>query len=151
MNWDAVGAIAELAGAIGVIASLIYLARQIRQSNATDKLTATLSLQASYNEVAALFAEDGDLIATGLADLSKLDKGDQYKLSVKLNLLFGHIEFVNAHYQKGLIDRDLAKRTYEQLYWYRDREGVKQWWEQLGRDQFSSEFVAFVEGPKIDL
>ena len=32
MNWDAIGAIAELAGAIGVIASLIYLARQIRQN-----------------------------------------------------------------------------------------------------------------------
>ena len=32
MNWDAIGAIAELLGAIGVIASLIYLATQIRQS-----------------------------------------------------------------------------------------------------------------------
>ncbi len=31
MNWDAIGAIAELLGAIGVIASLIYLATQIRQ------------------------------------------------------------------------------------------------------------------------
>ncbi len=32
MNWDAIGAIAELLGAIGVIASLIYLATQIRHS-----------------------------------------------------------------------------------------------------------------------
>jgi hypothetical protein len=32
MNWDAIGAIAELLGAIGVIASLVYLATQIRQS-----------------------------------------------------------------------------------------------------------------------
>ena len=32
MNWDAIGAIAELLGAIGVIASLVYLARTIRQS-----------------------------------------------------------------------------------------------------------------------
>jgi len=30
MNWDAIGAIAELLGAIGVIASLVYLATQIR-------------------------------------------------------------------------------------------------------------------------
>jgi hypothetical protein len=30
MNWDAIGAIAELLGAIGVIASLVYLAGQIR-------------------------------------------------------------------------------------------------------------------------
>jgi hypothetical protein len=32
MNWDAIGAIAELLGAIGVIASLVYLATQVRQS-----------------------------------------------------------------------------------------------------------------------
>lgn len=32
MNWDAIGAIAELLGAIGVIVSLVYLATQIRQS-----------------------------------------------------------------------------------------------------------------------
>ena len=29
MNWDAIGAIAELLGAVGVIASLVYLATQI--------------------------------------------------------------------------------------------------------------------------
>jgi hypothetical protein len=33
MNWDAIGAVAELLGAIGVIASLVYLAVQIRQSS----------------------------------------------------------------------------------------------------------------------
>ena len=32
MNWEAVGALAELLGAFGVIASLIYLASQIRQN-----------------------------------------------------------------------------------------------------------------------
>jgi hypothetical protein len=32
MNWEAVGAIGEVAGAIGVIATLLYLATQIRQA-----------------------------------------------------------------------------------------------------------------------
>ncbi len=32
MNWDAIGAIAELLGAIGVIASLVHLTGQICQS-----------------------------------------------------------------------------------------------------------------------
>lgn len=30
MNWDALGAIAELVGAIAVVASLLYLAVQVR-------------------------------------------------------------------------------------------------------------------------
>ena len=33
MNWDAIGAIGEVLGAVGVIVTLIYLARQIRQNS----------------------------------------------------------------------------------------------------------------------
>ncbi len=39
MNWDAVGALAELAGAIGVIGSLVYLAVQIRQNSHVVRFT----------------------------------------------------------------------------------------------------------------
>ena len=151
MNWDAIGAIAELAGAIGVIASLIYLARQIRQSNATDKLTATLGVQASFNEVARLFIEGGDDVLAGLEDFSKLDESERFKLAAKLQTLYSHFDLVYSNHQKGLIDRDLVKRTYSLLYWYRDRKGVQKWWEQIGRGQFSSEFVAFAEGPEVTL
>lgn len=33
MNWDAVGAVGEVIGATAVILTLLYLARQVRQSN----------------------------------------------------------------------------------------------------------------------
>lgn len=32
MNWDAIGAIAELVGALAVVLTLAYLARQISQN-----------------------------------------------------------------------------------------------------------------------
>ena len=32
MNWEAIGAIGEVAGAVAVFASLVYLALQIRQN-----------------------------------------------------------------------------------------------------------------------
>ena len=43
MNWDAIGAIAELLGAIGVIASLVYLATQIRQNTATVRASGSVA------------------------------------------------------------------------------------------------------------
>ena len=43
MNWDAIGAIAELLGAAGVVASLIYLGVQIRQNTRTERARAFLS------------------------------------------------------------------------------------------------------------
>ncbi|MGD8698635.1 MAG: hypothetical protein PVJ43_05055 [Gemmatimonadales bacterium] len=33
MDWTAVGAVGELLGAVAVVATLLYLARQVRQSN----------------------------------------------------------------------------------------------------------------------
>ena len=50
MNWEAVGALAEGLGAIGVIVSLLYLASQVRTntraSRVEAKLTATRALLA---------------------------------------------------------------------------------------------------------
>ena len=37
MNWEAIGAFGEVAGAILVIVSVIYLARQIQQNTATSR------------------------------------------------------------------------------------------------------------------
>ena len=44
MNWDSVGAIAELLGAIGVIGSLIYVASQVRASTVASKVESKLRL-----------------------------------------------------------------------------------------------------------
>ena len=40
MNWDALSAIAESIGAIGVIVTLVYLSMQIRQNTAMMRVTA---------------------------------------------------------------------------------------------------------------
>ena len=41
MNWDAIGSVAELLGAAGVIVSLLYLSYQIRTNTKTVKAEAT--------------------------------------------------------------------------------------------------------------
>ena len=50
MNWNAVSSIAEIVGAIAVVISIIYLARQVKQSNQTTEAATTL-------EVSRLIAE----------------------------------------------------------------------------------------------
>ena len=45
MNWDAIGAIAELVGAIAVVGTLFYLAIQVRHGKeATEANTQSLEL-----------------------------------------------------------------------------------------------------------
>ena len=50
MNWDAIGSVAELLGAVGVIVSLVYLSHQIRTNTRTVKAAAT-------NETLRMWAE----------------------------------------------------------------------------------------------
>lgn len=49
MNWEAIGAIAESVGAFGVIATLIYLAIQIRSNTQENRLAATADISHEYN------------------------------------------------------------------------------------------------------
>jgi len=49
MNWDAIGALGELLGALVVVISVIYLASQVRQNTATSRADAlrTFSVEVS--------------------------------------------------------------------------------------------------------
>ena len=44
MNWEAIGSIAEILGALGVIASLLYLSVQVRQSTQATRLAMSHSV-----------------------------------------------------------------------------------------------------------
>lgn len=50
MNWDAIGAIGEWAGAIVVIATLFYLASQVKQSQKMEKAVAQRDLLQRVSE-----------------------------------------------------------------------------------------------------
>ena len=50
MNWDAIGAIGEIIGAIAVVATLFYLAIQVRETRKDAKLSA---IQAQRSAVQA--------------------------------------------------------------------------------------------------
>ncbi|MBV1930234.1 MAG: hypothetical protein KUG71_00845 [Porticoccaceae bacterium] len=68
MNWDAIGAISEAVGALGVIITLIYLATQIRQNSRTmDQHTSAVATAAEIaaadqnGRQYAILAQDSEL------------------------------------------------------------------------------------------
>jgi len=63
INWDALGAIAELAGALAVFATLIYLALQIRQySDGMNSATIQQNMIA-FNDINSMLGSDPSLAA----------------------------------------------------------------------------------------
>ena len=64
MNWEAVGAIAELLGSLAVFATLAYLAVQIRQSNIVTREQAQYHMLQNQLSYFDRLAESPDFIRT---------------------------------------------------------------------------------------
>ena len=61
MSWEAIGAIGVIGGAIAVIATLIYLAQQIKQQNASTQVSMYESILEGFNDANSLLASDEKL------------------------------------------------------------------------------------------
>jgi hypothetical protein len=155
MNWDAIGAIAELLGAIGVIASLVYLATQIRQSREqmvenTRALRAGTyqDFQRNVDEVFNRLIVDPENrrpIRLGMADYAKLNEDDAFLFQFWISSVLHTYE--NALYQRrvGLLDEERWRVQLLALSSALLNPGVGQWWNAAGYRSYSPEFVALVE------
>ena len=82
MNWDAIGAVGEILGAAAVVATLIYLARQMRQEARANTAEAMGSWLADYNGMVLEILRDPEvaqILRQGLTDFEQLSKNDQMR------------------------------------------------------------------------
>ena len=73
MNWEAVGGVAEILGAVAVVASLLYLGRQIHQANAQSQADARYSFLDAYGHMNLTMAENKGLASVFRRGLQGLD------------------------------------------------------------------------------
>jgi len=81
MDWDIVGSVGEFVGAIAVVVTLIYLTKQIRQSNTASQ---TAAIQAFFDSTSSLTRDlrtNGDLIRRGIGDWQSSSKDEQGDLN----------------------------------------------------------------------
>ena len=154
MNWDAIGAVAELLGAIGVIASLVYLATQIRQSREQMSQNTRALKASSYQQ---LFENLGDAtgrrldnslweraVRLGLDDYAGLPAEDAFRFDWWM--LETMRAFDNGHYQYrvGMLDEERWRIHYLDVASYFQNPGVREWW-RMTTPNVSPHFVALVE------
>jgi hypothetical protein len=157
MNWDAIGAIAELLGAIGVIASLVYLATQIRHGQEQmDRNTRALRAstyqqfnQDLYTRMTTALNVPGlsDTVISGFGGFDQLDDKDAFQFAF---WLIGVMEgFDNAMYQyrMEMLDSDRWEKHRVDIGRLLANPGVAEWWrsERGIHNNFSLEFVTLVE------
>jgi hypothetical protein len=123
-NWEAVGAIAESFGAVGVIATLVFLTVQIRQSKqSVDANTASIDQSREFAESQAyenrtqmilgylLATRESDYIAevTRLQNISDAD----VRHSLMLRWWCNYLDNLHFQYVRGHLDQDYYSNQYE--------------------------------------
>lgn len=148
MNWDAVAAIADVVGAAGVIASLLYLAQQVRDGTRASSVEAKLASSRMYTDFIAMLVQKpelNDIFLRGRKDIETLSKKEYMRFS---NMAFIAFSFFSAAYfqrsRRTLSDSDWFELKAIILYWVISK-GFQSWWRKLGHLIYDGPFAEFIE------
>lgn len=131
MNWEAIGAIGEIGGALAVLVSLIYLAVQIRQntkmmrSSAKQQLTAgtqNLIYKAIDNSDAWVKLTNGEHASTPEEDA---------RMSLLVRAMLRGFEAQVYQHQAGLLEEDEWQALRAAIVGICALPGVARYWEEL--------------------
>lgn len=130
MSWDAVAAIAEALGAIGVIATLVYLASQIRQAERTTLASIQHSsiMNGFQLNIALAEAETAALFVKGAREFGALDLTERHRITLLLRASFAWYEDIFSHARRGVVDVDFWHRHRTNIMTLLRAPGLLEWW-----------------------
>lgn len=140
MDWTAIGAVAELLGAIAVVVSIGYLALQVRQNTESVRLG---SFQSAIDRVAAVNSRTSD---PHVADVLARGRQSYFDLSPADRLTFGYyMQERLLMYESSLAMVHLLKPTVREVVeknirFHLSFPGVREWWVELGREFLAKDF-----------
>jgi hypothetical protein len=148
VNWEAIGAIAELAGAVGVIASLVFVGFQVRGSNRASavesKLQSTRLLHV-FIDMLIETPELNDLYLRGLKDLESLSEAEYYRFSNMSLKAFWFFSAGHFQFRTGALGEEEWYEIRAVLHYWLRNPGCQAWWTKLGRKSFGAEFRGFID------
>ena len=110
MNWDAIGAIAEILGSLTVVIMIVYLTIQIRQSRTAAKSVSTNQTRSAVVEVIGAISSNTDAMKTyshGLRDRASLEIHERLRFDLIIFQTLRVSETIFLEYQEGLVSKEL--------------------------------------------
>jgi hypothetical protein len=143
MDWDAVGAIAEAVGGIGVILTLFYLALQIRGSNRVAKAQSRQSMTEFAMAISRFRAEHADRYARIVA-ADALSAGDAEFLYWSHMQMLTYGEAYYQQFQLGLMPESHWAGFSNWIDDYIKSPGVVEFWREE-RSSFSDDYSQWID------
>ena len=147
MNWEAIGAIGEILGALGVVITLAYLATQIQQNTLTSKVESKLTaanMNSEFLDLLILHPELQQLWIKGRRG-EKMETEEYIRFS---NMALKSFTFFSAgHFQYRLnaLEPGEWAEIYSIILYNLRGPGIQHWWNSTGRFFFSPLIVDFID------
>ncbi len=151
MNWDAIGAVGEVAGAGAVFVSIIYLAVQIRQNTRSLKLTVEKDIAIHFAQVNYDLAPTSvsHILVRAAADVSQLSDEEMAQFGLFANGFFRTQQLAYDQWLEG----NLSRRSWESIESHFKTQlasaGIKAFWD-VRLATFKPEFQDYVNGLDVE-
>lgn len=147
MNWEAIGAIGEIAGAIGVIVTLVYLAMQLRQNTRASQIAAVQNSMENSARFSELLSTDDELARTlflGLSDPEDLSATEMRRFVSILNVFMRRESVAYYLYREGTMPQKLWDARVATFTGALNQPGLKVYLESAS-ESLPTEFREFIE------
>ena len=154
LNWNAIGAVGEILGAIAVFVSLLYLAFQVRHNTVAQQSSTHhqfVTTQMTANQAISGSAEVCELIDRANKDFAGINSAELIRLTYVFYDHLNQWHFAFDSQQKGLLEPD-AWRKNDKGYTYvaKTTPSFCEFW-LMHRDLFFGLFKAHVDNIMADI
>ncbi len=148
MNWEAIGAIAEILGVIAVISSLIYVGRQINQNTQIARANIVHGTSVLSNQIFQLIAQDAelaDIYDRGTTGVS-LNRVDLRRFTALVTMYMTWLEDIDIQTTAGLYidspdDQSSIEYLSREFSCFFSTPEVRHWWHDSGKVGFHHDFI----------
>ncbi len=144
-DWGSLG---ELIAAVATVATLIYLALQIRANTIVSKAEARRATRVAAGGVSLAIVENGEvarIFRAGLGDPSKLEPEEWIRFSFLMGQLVGAISAAFDEVDYGVLSEDSISNQKVLIKQFLPTPGGQKFWQQFG-PTYPDEFREFVRG-----
>ena len=147
MNWEALGAVGEIVGAVAVIVTIGYLAVQIRQHTISLRHASTQEILegiAELNQFLGSTPEVTDLFWRGTSDPESLSEDEWHRFIHIASAMIRRMELMFLNHQQGFVPAQVWEAQANNLRRWFSTPGIQRWFSEL-RNGLNAEFRRYVE------
>ena len=146
LSIDAIVNAAEIIGGVAVIASLLFVARQMRENNKSARESNYIQVMQHNKDMGRLIGSDpklANLYRRGCENFMELSADERWQFGSLMMAMFCDFNQQHTLYNQRRLDQEFWNAIQRNMQFYLNRPGVRAWWKSQPFE-FDSSFTKFV-------